>query len=310
MQQNEQANGMNGKRHVVRPPIIHVEQFTKHYYLGRTVVPALRGINLEVKQGEFVALMGPSGSGKSTFMNLLGCLDRPTSGSYLLDGVPVSKMNADQLADIRNQKIGFVFQSFNLLSWMTALDNVELPLVYSGIARKERQQRAQQALAIVGLKARAHHRPVELSGGQQQRVAIARALVTLPTLFLADEPTGNLDSQTSEQIITILQELNARGLTIILVTHEPDIARHAHRQVKFRDGRIVSDTGTIPGGTHGAIAGDAQGAINRAPTLTVLARQGNVGVVVQGTHPLRTLSGGEVIRGNNQAPTDEKQVGS
>jgi putative ABC transport system ATP-binding protein len=287
MQQNEQANGMNGKGHVVRPPIIRVEQFTKHYYLGRTVVPALRGINLEVKQGEFVALMGPSGSGKSTFMNLLGCLDRPTSGSYLLDGVPVSKMNADQLADIRNQKIGFVFQSFNLLSWMTALDNVELPLVYSGIARKERQQRAQQALSIVGLKARSHHRPVELSGGQQQRVAIARALVTSPTLFLADEPTGNLDSQTSEQIITILQELNARGLTIVLVTHEPDIAHHAHRQVKFRDGRIVADTGTIPGG--------AQGTISRVSTLSVLARQGNVGVMVPRLNPV---------------PTDEKQVGS
>jgi len=297
MQQNEQSNGMNGKRHVVRPPIIRVEQFTKHYYLGRTVVPALRGINLEVKQGEFVALMGPSGSGKSTFMNLLGCLDRPTSGSYLLDGVPVSKMNADQLADIRNQKIGFVFQSFNLLSWMTALDNVELPLVYSGIARKERQRRAQQALSIVGLKARAHHRPVELSGGQQQRVAIARALVTSPTLFLADEPTGNLDSQTSEQIITILQELNARGLTVVLVTHEPDIARYAHRQVKFRDGRIVADTGTIPGGAQGT-----QGAIItsppervRAPTMSVLARQGNMGVVIPRL---------------NSVSTNEKQVGS
>ena len=242
MQHDEQLIGLNDKKYAVKPPIIRVEQFTKNYYLGRTVVPALRGINLEVKQGEFVALMGPSGSGKSTFMNLLGCLDRPTSGSYLLDGVPVSKMNSNQLADIRNQKIGFVFQSFNLLSWMTALDNVELPLVYSGIARAERQRRAQQALSIVGLKSRSRHRPAELSGGQQQRVAIARALVTSPSLFLADEPTGNLDSQTSEQIIAILQELNARGLTVVLVTHELDIANYARRQVKFRDGRILADT--------------------------------------------------------------------
>jgi putative ABC transport system ATP-binding protein len=245
MQHDTPSNGMNGKRQLVRPPVIRVEQFTKNYYLGRTVVPALRGVNLEVQQGEFVALMGPSGSGKSTFMNLLGCLDRPTAGAYLLDGMPVSKMNSDQLADIRNQKIGFVFQSFNLLSWMTALDNVELPLVYAGLARTERKHRAQQALSMVGLKARANHRPVELSGGQQQRVAIARALVTSPSLFLADEPTGNLDSQTSEQIIAILQELNARGLTVVLVTHEPDIASYAHRQVKFRDGRIVDDTAAM-----------------------------------------------------------------
>lgn len=239
----EQTNVMNGKRQGSQPAVIRVEQFSKNYYLGRTVVPALRGVNLEVQRGEFVALMGPSGSGKSTFMNLLGCLDRPTGGVYLLDGVPVSKMNSNQLADIRNQKIGFVFQSFNLLSWMTALDNVELPLVYAGMKRAERRRRAQQALALVGLKTRAEHRPVEMSGGQQQRVAIARALVTSPSLFLADEPTGNLDSQTSEQIIGILQELNARGLTVVLVTHEPDIASFARRQVRFRDGRIVDDTG-------------------------------------------------------------------
>jgi putative ABC transport system ATP-binding protein len=241
MQHDEQSNKLNGQRPRLKPALIRVEQLTKNYYLGRNVVPALRGVNLEVKQGEFVALMGPSGSGKSTFMNLLGCLDRPTSGSYLLDGVAVSKMNANQLADIRNQKIGFVFQSFNLLSWMTALDNVELPLVYSGVPRTERLRRAQLALAVVGLKSRASHRPAELSGGQQQRVAIARALVTSPSLFLADEPTGNLDSQTSTQIIAILQELNARGLTVMLVTHEPDIANCAKRQVKFRDGRVVGD---------------------------------------------------------------------
>jgi putative ABC transport system ATP-binding protein len=245
MQYNELSNGKSGNNHVVKPSMIRVEQLTKKYFLGRTIVPALRGVSLGVKQGEFVALMGPSGSGKSTFMNLLGCLDRPTSGSYLLDGIPVSKMNANQLADIRNQKIGFVFQSFNLLSWMTALDNVELPLIYTGTSRVERLRLAQQALSMVGLKSRSHHRPVELSGGQQQRVAIARALVTSPSLFLADEPTGNLDSQTSVQIMTILQELNARGLTVVLVTHEADIANCANRQVKFRDGRIVADTATM-----------------------------------------------------------------
>ena len=245
MQYNEQLNGKYDKRQVVKPSVIRVEKLTKNYFLGRTIVPALRGVNLEVKKGEFVALMGPSGSGKSTFMNLLGCLDRPSSGTYMLDGVPVSKLNTNQLADIRNQKIGFVFQSFNLLSWMTALDNVELPLIYTGISRLERLRQAQQALAMVGLTSRSHHRPVELSGGQQQRVAIARALVTSPSLFLADEPTGNLDSRTSVQILTILSELNARGLTIVLVTHEADIASYAHRQVKFRDGRIIDDTGTV-----------------------------------------------------------------
>lgn len=242
MQHDEQLNGLNGQKPQPRPAVIRVEQLTKNYILGRNVVRALRGVNLEVKQGEFVALMGPSGSGKSTFMNLLGCLDQPTGGTYLLDGVAVSKMSVNALADVRNQKIGFVFQSFNLLSWMTALDNVELPLVYAGLPRAERLRRAELALALVGLKARASHRPAELSGGQQQRVAIARALVTSPSLFLADEPTGNLDSQTSIQIIAILQELNARGLTVVLVTHEPDIASYAKRQVKFRDGRVVDDT--------------------------------------------------------------------
>lgn len=243
MQQAEQSNGVIQTKRAPKPAAIQVEKFTKHYYLGRTVVPALRGVDLEVKRGEFIALMGPSGSGKSTFMNLLGCLDRPTSGTYLLDGVRVSTMTSNQLADIRNQKIGFVFQNFNLISWMTALENVELPLVYSNASRDERLRRARQALSIVGLKSRAKHRPTEMSGGQQQRVAIARALVTSPSLFLADEPTGNLDSHTSMQIISILQELNQRGLTVVLVTHEPDIARYAHRQVMFRDGRIVEDTG-------------------------------------------------------------------
>src|ERR1700686_4158314 len=243
MQVDELSSGLNGQGPRPRPAAIRVEQLTKNYILGRNVVRALRGVNLEVKQGEFLALMGPSGSGKSTFMNLLGCLDRPTSGSYLLDGVAVSKMNANALADIRNQKIGFLFQSFNLLSWMTALYNVELPLVYAGVPRAARLRRAQLALSIVGLQTRASHRPAELSGGQQQRVAIARALVTSPSLFLADEPTGNLDSQTSTQIIAIPQELNARGLTVVLVTHEPDIANYAKRQGKFRDGGVVEDAG-------------------------------------------------------------------
>ena len=223
------------------PFLISVQQLAKYYYLGRTVVPALRGIDLEVQRGEFVALMGPSGSGKSTFMNLLGCLDRPTSGSYLFDGMPVSQMTTNQLADIRNHKIGFVFQGFNLLPWMTALENVQLPLAYSDLPAEERHQLAWWALTMVGLRSRAQHRPMELSGGQQQRVAIARALVTGPSLLLADEPTGNLDSHTSIQVMAILQELNARGITILLVTHEADIAQYSHRQVKFRDGKVVDD---------------------------------------------------------------------
>src|SRR5437588_4947620 len=220
---------------------ISVRQLTKNYYLGRTVVPALRGINLEVARDEFVALMGPSGSGKSTLMNILGCLDKPTSGSYLLDGEPVSQMSTNQLADVRNHKIGFVFQGFNLLPWMTALENVQLPLAYSDLPAEERHQLAWWALSMVGLRSRAQHRPMELSGGQQQRVAIARALVTGPSLLLADEPTGNLDSHTSIQVMAILQELNARGITILLVTHEVDIAQYSHRQVKFRDGKVVDD---------------------------------------------------------------------
>jgi len=221
--------------------MIRVRNLHKNYYLGRNIVPALRGIDLDVAQGEFVALMGPSGSGKSTFMNLLGCLDRPTSGDYLLDGTPVNRMSTNELADVRNSKIGFVFQGFNLLSWMTALENVQLPLSYTNMPGEERLRHAWWALTMVGLNSRAHHRPMELSGGQQQRVAIARSLVTAPALLLADEPTGNLDSHTSLQIIAILQELNARGLTVVLVTHEPDIANYCQRQVKFRDGKIVDD---------------------------------------------------------------------
>jgi putative ABC transport system ATP-binding protein len=224
------------------PPIIHVEKLNKKYVMGHTIVPALRGINLEVRSGEIVAIMGPSGSGKSTFMNIVGCLDRPTSGNYRIDGVPVSKMTAGELADVRNQKIGFVFQSFNLLPWMTAQANIQLPLVYAGLPAPERERRALRALSMVGLKTRASHRPMELSGGQQQRVAIARALVTNPSMILADEPTGNLDTQTSVEIMAILQQLNARGMTIVLVTHENDIADYCRRKVVFRDGRVVDDT--------------------------------------------------------------------
>ena len=231
-------------------PLIRVQQLVKYYSLGSVVVPALCGIDLEVAHGEFVAVMGPSGSGKSTFMNLLGCLDRPTRGSYFLDGVPVSQMNADELADVRNRKIGFVFQNFNLLPRMSALGNVELPLLYSGISAAQRRRRALQALALVGLSSRTHHQPAQLSGGQQQRVAIARALVTSPILILADEPTGNLDSRTSTQIMAILQELNVRGMTIVLITHENDIANYCSRKVVFRDGQVVSDMiNAFPGGT-------------------------------------------------------------
>ena len=196
---------------------------------------------MEVARGDFVAVMGPSGSGKSTLMNLLGCLDRPTSGVYILDGVPVSQMSTNELADIRNHKIGFIFQGFNLLARMNALENVELPLVYAGLPTAERRERALQALAMVGLSLRADHKPAELSGGQQQRVAIARALVTLPAMILADEPTGNLDSRTGLEVMMILQKLNARGITMVLVTHDPTIASYCRRQIKFRDGLVVED---------------------------------------------------------------------
>ncbi|MGH2517218.1 MAG: ABC transporter ATP-binding protein [Ktedonobacterales bacterium] len=228
-------------REAARYPVIRVRDLTKTYRLGETKVRALRGVSLEVWPGEFVAVMGPSGSGKSTFMNLLGCLDRPGSGQYLLMGKPVSSMTPDQLADVRNQRIGFIFQGFNLLSRSTALSNVELPMVYAGLPKETQERRARQALGMVGLGSRLHHKPAQLSGGQQQRVAIARALVNGPALLLADEPTGNLDTRTSVEILALLQALNARGLTIVLVTHEHDIAQFASRRITFRDGRIVSD---------------------------------------------------------------------
>ena len=222
-------------------PVIAVHNLAKTYMLGQTRVRALRGVSLEVRPGEFVAVMGPSGSGKSTFMNMIGCLDRPTQGEYWLAGKLVSRMSNDELADVRNRLIGFVFQGFNLLSRSTALSNVALPMVYAGLSREERIRRAQRVLRLVGLEKRMDHKPSQLSGGQQQRVAIARALVNSPSLLLADEPTGNLDSRTSIEIMAVMQALNEQGLTIILVTHEPDIAQYAKRQVVFRDGRLIRD---------------------------------------------------------------------
>ena len=224
-------------------PVIRLENVFKTYDLGEIQVHALRGVSLEVYEGEFVAVMGPSGSGKSTVMNILGCLDRPTRGHYYLDGVDVSQMSKRQLAGIRNRKLGFVFQQFNLLSRTSALENVELPTVYAGVRPEERARRAMESLTRVGLADRAGHHPSQLSGGQQQRVAIARGLVNRPSILLADEPTGNLDSRTSVEIMDILQTLNnEQGLTIVLVTHEPDIAQYSKRTLEFRDGRLRRDT--------------------------------------------------------------------
>ena len=223
-------------------PVIRTVGLTRDYPMGGEIVRALRGVDLEILPNEYVAIMGPSGSGKSTLMNLIGCLDTPTAGQYWLAGLEVSRMTDDELARVRNRQIGFVFQTFNLLPRASALHNVELPLVYAGLPSKERHQKAEQALASVGLGDRMEHRPAELSGGQRQRVAIARALVTEPSIILADEPTGNLDSTTSEEIMKIFEELHrTRGQTIVMVTHEADIARHAARVVTLHDGVISSD---------------------------------------------------------------------
>ena len=221
--------------------LIDIREITKVYQMGQEQVHALSGVNLGVERGEYVAIMGPSGSGKSTLMNLVGCLDTPTSGSYVLNGREVARMTDDELAAIRNQEIGFVFQTFNLLPRTNALQQVELPLVYSGLARKERRERAVKALEAVGLGDRMNHQPNEMSGGQRQRVAVARALINDPSILLADEPTGNLDSQTGAEIMALFADLNRRGNTIVLVTHEEDIAAHARRIVRLRDGKVTED---------------------------------------------------------------------
>jgi putative ABC transport system ATP-binding protein len=221
--------------------LLEVRDLRKSYPMGEERVHALRGVSLDIAEGEFVAVMGASGSGKSTLMNILGCLDSSTQGSYLLDGEAVQTMSPDRLAALRNRMIGFVFQQFNLLARTTALENVELPLIYAGVPAGQRRERARAALAAVGLSERAGHTPAQLSGGQQQRVAIARALVNRPRLILADEPTGALDSQTSDEVMRILQDLNRQGLTVVLVTHEPEVAAWARRRIVFRDGLVLED---------------------------------------------------------------------
>jgi len=222
-------------------PIIRIRDLTRHYVMGTETVQALRGVSLDIARNEYVAIMGPSGSGKSTMMNMIGCLDTPTGGEYWLNGQEVSQLTDDQLARVRNKEIGFVFQTFNLLPRATSLHNVELPLVYAGVSARDRRARASAALGRVGLGNRMDHRPNELSGGQRQRVAIARALVNQPSILLADEPTGNLDSTTSEEIMQVFSELHQQGQTIIMVTHEADIAAHAERTVVLRDGKVESD---------------------------------------------------------------------
>jgi putative ABC transport system ATP-binding protein len=222
-------------------PIIETRDLWKTYIMGSEEIHALRGVDISIEKGEYVAIMGPSGSGKSTLMNLIGCLDTPTKGSYLLNGKQVSEMNDNELARIRNEEIGFVFQTFNLLPRATALHNVELPLVYAGVPARDRQERAREALTKVELEERMGHKPNELSGGQRQRVAIARALVNNPSILLADEPTGNLDSKTGVEIMALFERLHQSGNTIVLVTHEPDIAAHAHRVIHIRDGKVEKD---------------------------------------------------------------------
>jgi putative ABC transport system ATP-binding protein len=257
--------------------MIQVRDLRKTYQMGDIVVPALRGVSFDIGRGEFVAIMGPSGSGKSTLMNLLGCLDTPDGGQYILDGLAVEQLDRDLLAAVRNRKIGFVFQQFNLLPRQTALENVALPLIYlGGLSAEERAARAQQVLELVGLGDRTHHRPKELSGGQQQRVAIARALVTQPALLLADEPTGNLDSRSSIEIMALFEELNAKGITVVLVTHEPDIATHAQRVLTVRDGLLADDAARARDGKNApgeSREGDSAGASRRHTRRPPIARR-------------------------------------
>lgn len=225
-------------------PVIHLQNIRKNYYLGTVVIEVLKGISLQIHRNEYVALMGPSGSGKSTLMNIIGCLDSPTAGEYILNGQNVSSMTDNSLADVRNKEIGFVFQQFHLLPRLTALENVALPLVYAGVSKKERTERASAVLERVSLTERSHHKPNELSGGQNQRVAIARALINRPSIILADEPTGNLDSKTSQEIMAVFHQIHAAGNTVVLVTHEEDIAAHAKRIIRLKDGVIESDMAT------------------------------------------------------------------
>jgi putative ABC transport system ATP-binding protein len=222
-------------------PLIIIKDIGRKYVIGTEIIHALKSVSLTINKGEFVALMGPSGSGKSTLMNILGCLDTPSKGDYILNGINVSQMTENELAEVRNSEIGFVFQTFNLLPRNTALDNVALPLVYAGVSKEQRQERARQTLENVGLGHRVHHKPNELSGGQRQRVAVARALINDPSIILADEPTGNLDTKTSIEIMGLIEDIHDKGNTIILVTHEEDIAQHAHRIVRMRDGLIEND---------------------------------------------------------------------
>ncbi len=250
--------------------LIRLQKISRRYQMGAETVHALREVTLEIGRGDYVAIMGPSGSGKSTLMNLIGCLDTPTSGLYELNGVQVSEMDDNQLAEIRNKEIGFVFQTFNLLARSDALRNVELPLIYAGVPADKRRRIALEALANVGLSDRVHHKPNELSGGQRQRVAVARALVNKPSILLADEPTGNLDSKTGAEIMTLFQQLSRQGNTIIVVTHEEDVAKHARRIVRLRDGLIAGDESVVEGR---ATRGDGQPAGAAAEGVPALASQ-------------------------------------
>jgi putative ABC transport system ATP-binding protein len=258
----QQVAGRNDRR--TRPPAILVRDVSKTYELGRIRVRALRDVSLRIDRGDFVAIMGSSGSGKSTLMNILGCLDVATSGSYLIDGVDVRSLDEDDLSDLRSRKIGFVFQSFNLVARTSAVANVELPLAYAGVDRRQRRQRAAAALGAVGMANRLHHQPSELSGGQQQRVAVARAIVTNPTLILADEPTGNLDSHSTEDVLAIFARLNGEGRTVVLITHEPDVVEQAKRVISLSDGTVVADRRVA--GVHEAPPGLRRQKSARSPT--------------------------------------------